>query len=63
VCFLFLICCSISEWSPCSIENCDLQMEHSTSPTCWSSYKKGYSASKLSVKTHLLFSVLMILYP
>jgi hypothetical protein len=22
-CFLFLICCRISEWPPCSIENCD----------------------------------------
>jgi hypothetical protein len=33
-CILFLICCSISKRRPCSIENCDLQMEHSTLPTC-----------------------------
>jgi hypothetical protein len=41
----------------------DLQVEHSTLPTCWSSFKNGYSASKLSVKTHLLFAILMIFYP
>jgi hypothetical protein len=44
-------------------ENCDLQMEHSTFPTCWSSFKNGYSAFKLSVKTCLLFGILMIFYP
>jgi hypothetical protein len=33
-CFLSLICCSISEGRPYSIENCDLQKEHSTFPTC-----------------------------
>jgi hypothetical protein len=40
-CFLFLISCSISEWPPRSIENCDLQMEPSTFPICWSSFKNG----------------------
>jgi hypothetical protein len=33
-CFLFLICCSISELLPCSIENCDLQVEDCTIPIC-----------------------------
>jgi hypothetical protein len=40
----------------------DLQMEHCTFPT-WSSFKNGYSVPKLSVKTHLLFGILMIFYP
>jgi hypothetical protein len=32
--FSFLVRCSISKRPPCYIENCDLQMEHSTFPTC-----------------------------
>jgi hypothetical protein len=43
--------------------NCDLQMEHGTFPTCWSSFKNGYSASKLSVKVQLIFRIQMIIYP
>jgi hypothetical protein len=55
--FFFLLCSSISDRPPCSVENSDLHMVQNTFSTCQSSFINGYSGFRFSVKVHFLFGI------